>query len=466
MKNILYTMLAIVCLVAATIGAAVSGFDSLTFQMPLAYAVVCLVLPHLPSVDIGLGLLRADDAADQLVQLTKDLADTRSDLRKQQDGLKDAHAEVMKAISEARDLDREKRENIDKAISKANETGEQVKELAQKIDDLGKSVNKGQERRTVRGELTKELEANKDKYEALKGRQSNSLLLTMKDITSVEAAGLLREPYIDTLVGMERRPLRVRDLLTSVPVQSDSVKYAKQTLRTNMAKIVAEGTQKPYSQYKWETQTASIETIAHLAKLTLQAIADAPRLVAEVESEMRFGLAFAEEDELLNGDNTSGHLNGLMNQATAYAVPAGLDSANVLTQVDMLRVAILQIHLAYAAPDAHVLNPIDIANIELLRRDPDKGGGYLFGNPDSTDGILRLWRLPTVESASMEVNDFLTGAFKYGAHLYDRQGVTVQISTENDTDFELNQATMRVESRIGLGVRRPYAFVAGSFGGS
>jgi HK97 family phage major capsid protein len=274
----------------------------------------------------------------------------------------------------------------------------------------------------------------------------------------------MRDPYNDSLVAMERRPLRVRDLLTVIPVQSDSVKYAKQTLRTNNARIVAETTGKPYSQYKWEKETATVETIAHLAKLTLQAIADAPRLAAEVESEMRYGLAFAEEGEILNGDGTSGHLDGLLHQATAYAVPAGVVTGNVITPVDMLRVAILQIHLAFASPDGQVLNPVDMANMELLRRDADKGGGYIFGSPDADTGVARLWRLPVVESASMAVGNFLVGAFKYAASLYDREGVQVLISTENDTDFENNEATMRCESRIGLGVRRPYALVAGEFG--
>ncbi len=102
-----------------------------------------------------------------------------------------------------------------------------------------------------------------------------------------------------------------------------------------------------------------------------------------------------------------------------------------------------------------------MAEIDLQRRDPDQGGGYLYTRPDGDTGVARLWRLPVVESPSMPVNEFLTGAFKYSAHLYDRQGVTVQISTENDTDFEDNKATMRCESRIGLGVRRPYGLVHG-----
>lgn len=406
------------------------------------------------------------DIDSKLESLTKDLGEATNKLRKEQDELKDAHRQVMDTVEKGIKLDPEVQQNIDKALAKANDSSTAVHELLQKFDDLQKSQRKD-EPLTVRSAIQKALDGDsKDRYDALLKGDSRTMRLVLKEITSASVGtGMKREPYIDSLVSMERQPLRIRNLLTVIPVQTDAVKYGQQTLRDNKARIVAEGTSKPYSDYKWEDRTATIETIAHLTKLTLQAIADAPRLVAEVESEMRFGLGMAEEDEILNGDGTSGHLDGLMNNATAYAVPAGMDSTNVLTPVDRLRVAMLQIHMAYAIPDGHVLNPINVAEIDLLRRDPDQGGGYLFSRPDGDTGVARIWRLPVVESPSMVVNEFLTGAFKYSVHLYDRQGVTVAISTENDDDFETNKATMRVESRIGLGVRRPYGLVAGSLKG-
>lgn len=406
---------------------------------------------------------------DTIENLTEELVKTRRDLTKQQDSLKEAHREVMDKLEKGTKLDPEVQKNIDEAIAKANDTATALNDIAQKMDDLNKSFKAGPESpRSVSGEIVKALAGDsKAAYDTLKANDyRGSLRLVLKDITSADVStGMKREPFIDSLVSMERQPLRLRNLLTVIPVQTDSVKYGQQTLRDNKAKIVAEGTAKPYSNYKWENATATVEVIAHLAKLTLQALADAPRLAAEVESEMRFGLALAEEDEILNGDGTTDHLDGLMNNATAYAIPVGMDGTNVLTPIDRLRVAMLQIHLAYAVPDGHVLNPINVAEIDLLRRDPDQGGGYLFSRPDGDTGVARAWRLPIVESPSMVVNEFLTGAFKYSVHLYQRQGATVAISTENDKDFENNQATMRCESRIGLGVRRPYGLVAGNLKG-
>ena len=404
---------------------------------------------------------------EELKQVVKELGEVKGSLTKQQTELKEAHRQVMDAVTKGLPLDKDSKENIDKALTKANETGAAVQELAQKMDDMQKSVKEGLSHKgpvTLRDSIMKAAEGSKESLEKLSKRDGrSSLRLVMKDIDSTAVAGMRPNPMIDTMVNLERQPLRVRNLLNIVPVMTDSIRYGRQSVRTNAAAIVAEKAAKPYSTYAWVNETATVEVIAHLSKMTLQAIADVPRLVGEIEGEMRFGLALAEEDELLNGDGTTGHLDGLLENATPYAVPAGVITGNILGPVDRLRIAILQVHLAYAAPDAHVLHPIDITNIELTRRDPDKGGGYLFGNPDSADGILRLWRLPVVESNSMVVGNFLSGAFKYSATLYQREGVTALISTENEDDFEKNLATMRVEERLGLAVKRPYGLVHGVF---
>lgn len=450
----------------ATVLAVLADAGPLAVQMGAAFTVANVALAVLPKWRVGLaGLAGCDvDPAGQLEGLSKELGEAKTLLVKQQGELKEAHREVMDAASKLKPLEGVTKENIDKAIAAVNEQGTLVKELAQKIDELKKeTVERNVSPVTIRGAVAKALETSKDKYEALKTREGRTLRLELKEITTTQAGGLMALPYRDTLVSMERQTPRIRDLLTSIPVTSSSVEYAKQTVRTNAAAIVAEGAAKPYSQYEWGEGTASIVTIAHLAKLTLQAIADAPRLSAEVESEMRYGLAYTEDAELLNGDGTVGHISGLMDNATTYHVPTGVVANNILTPVDILRVAILQAHLALAAPDGHILNPIDVANIELLRRDVDKGGGYLFGSPDSGNPVMRLWRLPVIETAAMAPGDFLTGAFKYAASLYDRMGVQVLISTENEDDFARNKATMRCESRLGLGVRRPYALITGSF---
>ncbi|WP_218662219.1 phage major capsid protein, partial [Enterobacter cloacae] len=58
---------------------------------------------------------------------------------------------------------------------------------------------------------------------------------------------------------------------------------------------------------------------------------------------------------------------------------------------------------------------------------------------------------------------FLTGAFNAGAQIFDREDANVVISTENADDFEKNMISIRCEERLALAVKRPEAFVYGSF---
>jgi HK97 family phage major capsid protein len=258
------------------------------------------------------------------------------------------------------------------------------------------------------------------------------------------------------VTGLPKRELYIRDLLNVVPTTAGSVDYAKQTLRTNNAGVVAEGAAKSYSAYEWTKVSAAMRTIAHLAKITRQAMDDSIQLQGEVDSEMRYGLALAEETEILTGDNTGEHLNGLIPNATAYEAPILVNDA---TMIDVLRLALLQAELALYPTDGIVLNPSDWAGIELTKTTE---GAYIFANPMQLAGP-RLWGKPVVSTTAMTIDKFLAGGFKLQT-LYDRMAPEVLISSENADDFEKNLLTMRCEERVALAPKKPGALIYGDFG--
>jgi HK97 family phage major capsid protein len=63
----------------------------------------------------------------------------------------------------------------------------------------------------------------------------------------------------------------------------------------------------------------------------------------------------------------------------------------------------------------------------------------------------------------MPANKFLCGAFRDGAQVFDRETVNVLISSENEDNFVRNLLTILAESRLAFIVRRPQAFVYGTF---
>lgn len=290
------------------------------------------------------------------------------------------------------------------------------------------------------------------------GQHRGIIRADMKTVTVANAGGLnnrtVRDPEV---VKLEMRRLVVRDLMRTVRVNSIAVEYAKQTTRTNNAAPVAEAAAKPYSDYVWTTATVNIRTLAHLAKITRQAMDDAPRLMDEIDQEMRYGLGYVEEQQFLYGNNTGQQLNGIIPQATAFA--AGGATVAFPNKMDVLRLAILQTVTSLLPADGIVLHDNDWADIELTK---DENGRYIFGNPQGTTSP-RAWNLPVVVTPAILAGDYLVGNFALGATVYDRMGVEVLISTENSDDFEKNLATVRCEERVAVGVKRPGAFITGDF---
>ena len=264
----------------------------------------------------------------------------------------------------------------------------------------------------------------------------------------------------DRLPGIDTAPkqrLFIRDLIAPGTTASNTIYWVQQTGFTNNAAAVAENTTKPYSHIEFAEKITPVRTIAHLFKASKQILDDFSQLQSQVDAEMRFGLKYVEEQEILFGDGTGAHLEGIIPQASAFAAAFQVDNQN---GIDDLRLAMLQAQLARFPASGHVLHFIDWAKIELTK---DTLGRYILANPAALTGPT-LWGLPVVATeATAFQGKFLTGAFSAGAQIFDREETNVVISTENADDFEKNMITIRCEERLALAVKRPEAFVYGSF---
>lgn len=384
------------------------------------------------------------DTADKSVEI-------KAALDKITDQVKEAGEKALAEAAKHGDMSKQNKESVDELLTKFNGLQAEVREIEQKN---AANTKKQTQDKSIGIQLTES-----DRFKSFMSNEAGrgSMSIELKTVTSTQAGAMIRPSYETEPVGLPKRRFTVRDLLNVIPISTSSVDYPKQNLRTNAAATVAEGAAKPYSDYGWTNATANVRVIAHLAKLTRQAMDDSPRLVAEVNAEMRYGLGLVEEAQLLTGNGTGQNLSGIVTQATAYVAPIAIASP---TRIDMIRLAMLQTALALYPADGIVINEGDWAGIELTK---ESTGGYLFSNPQGQIEP-RLWGLPVVATPAMALDSFLVGSFRFGATLYDRMGVELLISTENADDFEKNLVTMRCEERIALAVKRPDSFVVGDFG--
>ncbi|KXV80023.1 capsid protein, partial [Acetobacter malorum] len=201
-----------------------------------------------------------------------------------------------------------------------------------------------------------------------------------------------RQPQI---IQVPNRRLVVRDLLMPGNTASGSIDSVKETGFTNNADFVAEnpGTPKPQSDIQYELETLPVRTVAHFIMASKQILADAPMLQSYIDGRLRYGLAYKEDDALLNGDGSGVSIKGLMACSTKYSQPSGVLIKDE-TMIDRLRLSMLQAALAEYPATGHILNPTDWASIELTK---DGQSRYVFANPLGLSGPS-LWGLPVAET--------------------------------------------------------------------
>lgn len=370
--------------------------------------------------------------------------------------------DALKEAKKSGKLSEETKAAVDKMASEFNALREAEKTLKAAIGELEQHVaqmplaNAKHIVETV-GQQVISAEALKTFSASVEGGKRVSIPVNAALISSGVAEGVVepqRLPGIDTT---PKQRLFICDLIAPGRTSSPAIFWVQQTGFTNKAAVVAENTTKPYSDIAFATKITPVTTIAHMFKASKQILDDFAQLQSTVDAEMRYGLKYVEEQEILFGDGTGVHLHGIVPQASAFSAEFRVEQQN---GIDDLRLAMLQAQLARFPASGHVLHFIDWAKIELTK---DTLGRYILANPSGLTGPT-LWGLPVVatEAAAFK-GKFLTGAFNAGAQIFDREDANVVISTENADDFEKNMISIRCEERLALAVKRPEAFIYGSF---
>ena len=266
-----------------------------------------------------------------------------------------------------------------------------------------------------------------------------------------------------------QRELTLLDLIPTGQTNSNSVEYVKEKTFTNAAATVAEATAttgtsgtKPESVLEFEETSVAVRTIAHWIPVTNAMLADAPQIRSVIENRLIYGLNQELEDQVLSGDGNAPNMLGILASGLqTLGVAAGSTYGGQANVIDAAFAAMLQVQVTgLARPNGFVFHPVDWAAVRLSRESAVTGnvnpGGYLFG-PPSAAGAATLWGRPVVESLGMTLNTLLTGDFKLGCQLFDREQSAIKVGTIND-QFVRNMQTILAEVRAAFAVFRPTAF--------
>lgn len=254
---------------------------------------------------------------------------------------------------------------------------------------------------------------------------------------------------------MAWQPTRLRDLmgganatgLASIPYIRELNAVTNETGATG----VKEGSAKPEATIEFDPADAPVRKIAAWVPVTSEIIEDAPTLATYIDRRLAFMLQVREEAQIVSGNGTAPNLTGIL--ATTGIVTASAVTGDVPAIVAN---AAAQIEGTGGAPEGIVMHPTDFWAALSARHATGIDGSPNVITVQGTSGSI--WGIPVVRSRATVTGTAIVGAWRTGATLWQRSGVTIKRSDSHDDYFTKNKVAVLAEERIALSVEAPSWF--------
>ena len=353
-------------------------------------------------------------------------------------------------------------EQTEAAIKAADEFAAKVKsigEIGQRGADaatgprtLGEFAASGLKSRGVKS--TDRFSANLGTFAGAKA--SASPLVSPSAVTSALA------DVQERLYEAPRQRLVVADLLGQETTTRTAVTYFVESATVNGAvAYVAEGAEKPLVSFGDPTPvTDKVQKIAAVLKESDEMVDDLPWLASSINNRGIYLVRLFEEQQLLNGTSSGTTITGILNRTGIQTEQTASGEPSVADAIFRAITKVAQ-NSPFVA-DGIVINPTDYQTLRLAKDSNNQyyGGGF-FSGQYGNGGVMEqppIWGLRTVVTPAIAQGTVLVGAFRQGASVIRRQGLTVEIANQNEDDFVNNRIAIRIEERLALAVRYPAAF--------
>jgi HK97 family phage major capsid protein len=345
----------------------------------------------------------------------------------------------------------EKSAEVEKAIARMEGRLEAMSEKASK--------NTGSKKQTLAGAFA---EKHSDILESVqKGQTFNLNVKAMGDTTLTDSYdGRVALSTLELGVDRVQRPIiKVRNVVNSGTTTSKYVVYITQTNAIG-ADWTAEAAEKTLFNPTYEEVSEEVKKVAGTIKISKEMLADLAFIQSEINTDLMEAIASQIEDSLINGAGGA-EINGLLGYAQTFTAGSFAGAIPFANETDVIRVAIAQIQAANFEPTHVVLNPNDVAKMQLTKTNT---GEYTFPMflVDNM-GVQTVATLPIVSTTNIAAGTFLVGDMTK-SNVRVREDINMQVGYVND-DFQRNMVTILAEARLVHYVKanQVFAFVTGSF---
>jgi HK97 family phage major capsid protein len=386
--------------------------------------------------------------------------------------LKHENAQINERIAK---LEGESNDVVVKGLQKEVEDlkAHKVKSLESALETQGIILKKlqdgslsGASVRDAEGSVRKALADNAENFKAAK-EGKHEFTFSLKVAGDMTLAGNVTGtvPQAQRLEGINdiaEREAKTYSLFPKLRTAGNTIEWVYETAQDGTIDGTAEGAAKDQIDNDFVVTSVALVKRAAYFKVSTEMLDDASFMEGWLRNKLIVRLFLDVDNQALNGNGSAPNMNGILNQATAFAAGTFANTVDNANDVDSLVVAANQIRLAnHNGALTIMMHPSDVAALKLEKLSAtDKRYVerlMMVGYTLTMDGI------PIIENTNITAGDFLIGDFGK-ATIVEKSGIDIQVGLDG-SDFTKNMRTILAEWRGQLFVQNndTTAFVKGTF---
>lgn len=380
------------------------------------------------------------------------------EIKEQSEGYKKALGDTEGKLEKSiKDTETRLQDEISNAKGVAQKSLEKAEDLEKKMNTAGMG-GQGGFSKSYAQEVEEKLNGAKEKL--AKGERFSIELGTkavgnMSSTTNLTGSYFVAPQVVPGVINQPYNEVHMRNLLLTGTTTSPVIRYVRDNGGEGGPAMVAEAGTKPQMDRDLQIYDANVRKIATYLRVPEEMIEDISYITSFLTEVGTEEVLAVEDTQILYGDGTGQNLSGLFTNATAWADPGLVASAN---RFDVLRAARLQLKKAKRNANFAIVSPLDYY---LMTSAKDTTGNYILqgggnGLLPSIDGV------PIIEMNQVADNDFLVGD-RRSAQIFFRANITVRFYEQDQDNAIKNLVTIVIEERLALPIYYTTGLVKGTF---
>jgi HK97 family phage major capsid protein len=289
-----------------------------------------------------------------------------------------------------------------------------------------------------------------DNFEQIKTvSKSNAIQVkAVGDMTlGVNLTGAQPKDYNLDVVMIPGQMVNVSDLVGSVNIEGGTYTFPREGAGEGAIATQTEGSTKAQRDYDFTMVDVNTDFIAGFTRYSKKMANNLPFLTSFIPRALRRDYFIAE--------------NSIFNAVLAAAATASTEIITGKNKIEMLINEIAKQENLNFPVNGIVVRPSDYWDI--LKTEKSTGAGYgLPGVVTFDGGQLRINGIPIYKATWLTANKYFVGDWTR-INKINTQGLSVEFSEVEGTNFVKNNITARIESQTALAVEQPAAIVYGDF---